>query len=281
MKRTTLSLLTAFIMALVILSSTSCKKEATQESNNKASTVDNNSALAEKAFKDLGNLTDQAINSGKKMKEAGQNFKQSENTCMTITLNLSVSPNVLTIDFGNANCLCEDGQYRRGIIRVTFAPALGDSLMVTTTTLEDYFVNDNQIVGTRVVTYNGHNAAGHINWDETVNGSIILANNGGTITYHSAYNFEMTEGENTLWVIEDNVYSLTGSSGGTTVTGQGFSNVITSPLIYKVACTWIVSGVIEVTPVGEPVRVLDYGNGECDNLAVITVSGYTINLILP
>jgi hypothetical protein len=281
MKRMKISLMTALVLALVVLSFSSCKKDDKTDSTQKATTVDNNSALAERTFKDLGSITDKAMNNGKAMMKSGITFKQSENTCMTITLNLQVIPNVLTIDFGTSNCLCEDGQYRRGKIIVTYSQGIGDSLTSLTTNLENYFVNDNQILGTRVVTYNGHNTSGHINWDETVNGSIILANNGGTITYQSAFNFEMIEGESTPFVVDDNVFSITGSASGTTITGQAFSNVITSPLVYKVACTYAVSGVIEITPAGEPVRVLDYGNGECDNLATIVVNGYTINLILP
>ena len=281
MKRMKLSLMTAFVMALVILSLNSCKKEDSKTSSQKPTNVDNNSVLAERSFNDLGTIADNAMKSGKSMQTSGLTFKQSENTCMTITLNLSIVPYVLTIDFGANNCLCQDGQYRRGKVIVSYSSFTMDSLTTVTTTLENYFVNDNQILGTRVVKYNGHNAAGHLNWDETVNGSIILTNNGGTITYQSAHNFEMIAGENTPLITDDNIFSITGSENGTTVTGQAFSNVITSPLIYKPTCTYFVSGIVEITPAGEPVRILDYGNGECDNLATITVNGYTINLILP
>jgi len=281
MKRMKISMMAAFMMALVILSLSSCKKDDNTEPTQKASTVDNNSAYAERSFKDLGVITDKALSSGKEMMKSGLTFKRSENTCMTITLDLSSVPYILTIDFGTTNCLCDDGQYRRGKIIVSYSSFIGDSLTNISTTLDNYFVNDNQILGTRVVTYNGHNTAGHLNWDEVVNGSIILANNGGTITYQSAFNFEMIEGEATPLIVEDNVFSITGSSSGTTIFGQAFSNVITTALVYKMVCTYAVSGVIEITPAGEPVRVLDYGNGECDNLATVTVSGYTINLILP
>jgi hypothetical protein len=200
---------------------------------------------------------------------------------MTLTLNLSAIPYVLTIDFGTTNCLCEDGHYRRGTIYVSYTPGIGDSLTTVTTTTEDYFDNDNQVIGTRSVVHNGHDGNGHLNWDETVNGTIILANNGGTITYQSAHHFVQTEGEATPFILDDNTYEITGSASGATVTGQAFSNVITTALVYKPTCTYFVSGVIEITPAGEPVRIIDFGNGECDNLATLYVNGYTINLILP
>jgi len=271
-----------FILAISLFSLSSCTKDETNDNTKQeASTVDKNSSMAEKTFKDLGKITDQAMSDGQGMMKSGQTFKQSANTCMTLTLDLSSIPYVLTIDFGTTNCLCEDGHYRRGKIYVSYTPGIGDSATILSTTLEDYFDNDNQILGTRTVTYNGHNAAGHANWDETVDGSIILANNGGTITYQSAHHFEQLEGENTPFIVDDNVFAITGYAAGTTVFGQAFSNVITTALIYKPICTYFVSGVIEITPAGEPVRVLDFGNGECDNLATVTVNGYTINLILP
>lgn len=266
--------------AALALSFTSCKKDDTTNAPT-SKDVDKNSTYAERTFKDLGNITDKALNDGAGMMKSGQTFKSSETSCMTLTLNLSAVPYVLTIDFGTSNCLCEDGQYRRGKIILSYTPGIGDSLTMLQTTLNNYFVNDNQVLGTRTVVYNGHDSNGHLNWDETVNGSIILANNGGTITYQSAHHFVQTEGEATPFIVDDNVYEITGSANGTTVTGQAFSNVITTALVYKPTCTYFVSGVIEITPAGEPVRTIDFGNGECDNLATLYVAGYTINLILP
>jgi len=270
------------VLALVTLTFalTSCQKDENTPGK-EASDVDKNSTFAEQSFKDLGNITDKAMNDGAGMMKSGQTFKQSENTCMTLTLDLSAIPYVLTIDFGQTNCLCEDGKYRRGKIFVSYTPGFGDSLTSLVTTLEDYFVDDNQIIGTRTVVHNGLNQAGQPNWDETVDGSIILANNQGTITYQSAHHFVQTEGIATLFVVEDNVYEITGYASGTTVTGQNFSNIITTALVYKPTCNWFVSGVIEITPAGEPLRIIDFGNGECDNLATVYVGGYTINLILP
>jgi hypothetical protein len=281
MKRKINFQLVAIMIAAALLSLTSCKKDETDNNTKGSNTVDQNSNYAEQTFKSLGNLTEKGLNDANGMKSAGITFKQSENTCMTLTLDLSAIPYVLTIDFGTVNCMCEDGHYRRGKIYVTYTPGIGDSLSTVTTTTEDYFDNDNQVIGTRTVVYHGQNAAGHLNWDETVNGSIILANNAGTITYQSAHHFEQTEGGATPLILEDNVYEITGSASGATIYGQIFSNVITTALVYKPTCTYFVSGVIEITPAGEPVRTIDFGNGECDNLATLYVSGYTINLILP
>ena len=56
--------------------------------------------------------------------------------------------------------------------------------------------------------------------------------------------------------------------------------VITQPLKITFVCPWIVSGTIEATPDDNFVRVLDYGNGTCDNNATITVDGNVYNIKL-
>jgi hypothetical protein len=52
------------------------------------------------------------------------------------------------------------------------------------------------------------------------------------------------------------------------------------PLLKKMSCRWIVSGTIEMQA-GENLVILDYGDGECDNIATITVNGETTEITLP
>jgi hypothetical protein len=141
-------------------------------------------------------------------------------------------------------------------------------------------VDDNQVIGTRTITNKGHNAAGHQNFDIVTNGSRVLANNGGTITYQSNHNREWTEGENTL-PVGDDVYSFSGSASGTTTAGQAYTIAITTPLVWKMSCTHFVSGVFDLTPAGEPKRIVDYGTGDCDNIATVTVLGFSFQITLP
>jgi hypothetical protein len=275
MKTKTLSFLVV-LLATTLSLFTACKKDSTNDAS-KETAVDQNSALAERTFNDIGDYTSTALASGKKSAVA---LMGPGSSCLQVTFDLTAVPYKLILDFGTANCLCEDGLYRRGKIIVSATTAFNDSLATLTTTLDNYFVNDNQITGTRVLTYKGHNQAGHPNWDVTVDGTIILASGEGTITYQASHNNEMTEGGNTP-TISDNVFAITGSATGTAITGQNFSEQITTALISKTTCSHFVSGVVEITPAAEPVRTLDYGNGECDNKATVTVSGITFEITLP
>lgn len=73
--------------------------------------------------------------------------------------------------------------------------------------------------------------------------------------------------------------SIYGTSSGTNRDGVGFTvnTPQSSPLVKKVDCKWISSGVLELTPSGHKTRTVDYGNGTCDNKATFTVNGNTIS----
>lgn len=279
MKTSKISLLVLIFAASSTLF-TSCNKDNTTEDINKETSVDRNSILAEKTFNDIGNFTTTAMSTGKSMFKSGQTVMSPGSSCLQISFDLTSMPYKLILDFGSTNCLCEDGLYRRGKIIISASAGFSDSLVTLTTTLENFYVNDNQITGTRILKNNGHNAAGHMNWDVTVDGSIVLASGEGTITYQSARNTEMIDGENTP-DYTDNVFSITGNANGTAITGQIFSSLITAPLISKMTCAYFVSGEMEITPAAEPVRTLNFGNGDCDNKATVTVSGITFEITLP
>lgn len=266
---------TFLFLLLLITASTALFTSCTKDDGKTAdpTTVDQNMILAESTFGDIGNLTSSAL-SGKSDK------LKSGSVCMIVTFDLTGSPYKMTLDFGSANCLCEDGLYRRGKIIVSYTTGVGDSLASLSTAFDKYYVNDNNINGTYTLTYKGRNQAGHANWDVSVDGSIVLASGEGTITYVSNRNTELNAGGLTP-VVTDDEFSTTGSASGTAITGQAFTSVITTPLVNKNSCGYFVSGVIELTPAAQPKHILNFGTGECDNKATVTISGITFEITLP
>ncbi len=58
--------------------------------------------------------------------------------------------------------------------------------------------------------------------------------------------------------------------------GEGkYEKIITKPLVKTDDCKYIVEGTIEYLLDGETVAIVDFGNGECDNIATKTVDGET------
>lgn len=271
MKKISLFLIIAGFIGFVSLTS-SCKKSETPAAPELTASVDD--AFAETTFDNVSGITDEAYDLSK------FNFKSTEgrvylSDCATVTLDTTVFPRKLTIDFGSENCLCNDGKYRRGKIIVTFTGRYRAPGTIITTTFEDFFVNDNQLEGTKVVTNQGLNDSGHMYWTMDTDGKITLANDSGTIQWNAQRQREWYAGYDTPRDRWDDIYMVTGTASGTRLNGVSWTRTITKPLEHKLACRFIVSGTMSIQPEGYAERILDFGDGECDNLATVTVNGET------
>ena len=267
------------VVATVGMLFTSCRREKEEKDTDTSSASDN--ALAEGTYNDVNNIADEAAegNLSSYLTPTPSDNKSILSSCAVITHDTTVTPRVLTIDFGTTNCLCNDGRNRRGIINVSYTGHYRDSASTHTISFTNYYVNDNQVLGTKTVTNNGRNSSGHLSYSINVNGQIIKASGGGTINWTSTRTREWVAGEGTLpW--NDDVYLITGSANGTNAAGNSFSMAITSALRKEIGCRHLVSGKLTLTPSGKPTRYVDFGSGACDNNATVTINGnvYTINL---
>ena len=279
--------LSLFISATLLVSSVylvSCKKDSTSSKDSDVSSAEDNS-MAESHYNDVTTIVTQAAVSGAVTVgvAGGNSANGTEGTlgsaCATISIDTVSSPHKIIVDFGATNCLCQDGRNRRGKIIASFAGKFGSPGMAVSITFDGYFVNDNQIKGTKTDTYIGLNNAGHPVVSISVDGQIIKANNGGTISWASTRQREWTAGFNTAdW--SDDVYSITGTANGITAAGQAYTITITKPLIRSMSCRWFESGTLDVTPQDKAVRTLDYGSTGCDANATVTILGYTFPIIL-
>lgn len=271
------SLITGMILIATLLSVvSSCKKDDVQLED---SNISQDDAYAEKTFENVSDMANEAydIGTGNHLKAfPGNRLFLSE--CATVALDTTGIPYILTIDFGDANCLCFDEKYRRGKIIITFNGRYRDPGTVITHTFEDYFVNDKSVEGTRVVTNMGENEDGNIYFTIEVNG-VIQREDGSTYSWNSSRIREWAEGYETptRW---DDVYLISGIANGTRPNGLTWEAEIIIPLRTELVCRFIVSGSIEIRPQDRPVRLLDYGTGDCDNEATVTVNGETYTIYL-
>lgn len=199
--------------------------------------------------------------------------------CATVTVDTISIPKSITVDFGSTPCLCDqwDGKYRQGIIKATWTGKRKDPGSVVTITTTDYMrgVAADQMDKydiNRTVTNLGFNDAGNLQFHivSTLNVTFFT---GETANWNVDKTKEWTEGESTA-DLNDDVFSITGGVTGTNRNGVQVTTTITTPII-KNACEWYVSGVEEIARQNLPTITLDYGNGNCDNVATITVNGQT------
>lgn len=269
---------TLLIMSVVTaLSFGGCKKD--KEDTDQRAAIDN--AVCENAFNDVFKQVD---NGAKQTSQSGaQKIMQLDSIgCATVSItpfDTITWPKTLTIDFGTSNCLCSDNKYRRGKIIANLTGRYRDAGTVITVTLDNYFVNDNQVEGTKTITNMGH--VGTYNGGNNLKYSIVVTDgkittSDGVATWSSTRYREWIEGESTTWPNwQDDVYLITGSASGTTINQNTYTILITNALRVALDCKWVESGTLEVTPQGLATRTLDFGSGNCDNQATVTINGVT------
>jgi hypothetical protein len=278
MNKRTLGL--GLIALLLTLSLISCKKDSKPDNGEENIESAENNSIAESYYNDVTTLVDAAGYNG-----ANVTFRTTEQQslltgCVTVTVDTVSVPRTITIDFGTSNCLCVDGRNRRGKILASYTGKYKDSGTVISISFDNYFVNDNQVKGTKTVTNKGKNVSGNLVYEVSVNGQLVKANNGGTITWISTRQREWKAGANTPLNILDDVYGITGSANGTNASGKAYSITITQALVRKMNCRWFESGILTLVPEGAPAITLDYGNTGCDANAVVTIANKNYDILL-
>lgn len=266
------------IIALVLAAGvTSCKKS--KEKKNSTEVAEDN-AVAESAFSDVFNQTDKAALTAGANRLAG-GAESLNDSCAVITLNpdsTGAFPKTLTIDFGTG-CTGADGKVRKGKIIATLTGKYREAGTVITINPQDYYVGEWKVAGTKTVTNKGENASGNINYDIAVENASVT-NGEKTISWESSRNREWIEGRSTPLNIFDDVYLITGSGSGTGGNGNDYTVTITNPLRIKVGCRHIMSGTFELAIEDFPVRKVDYGAGDCDDKATVTIKDKTQEITL-
>jgi hypothetical protein len=261
----------------------SCRKSDRDEDNETQSSADN--ALAEAAFNDVfKQLDDAAAVTPDVNRMAPGSEYTSQSGCATVTVNpalpSTVFPKTLTIDFGTTNVTCSDGRTRRGKIIATFTGKYRDSATVITVNLNNYFVNDYAVQGTKTITNKGRNSSGNLWYTISVQNASVTTPQNKTVSWQSTRQREWIAGESTLINPFDDVYLITGSASGTGTAGNAFSVTITQALRVEIGCRWIVSGKATLQPANLAARFIDFGSGTCDDQASVTINGNTYNFTM-
>lgn len=275
MRYTKIKLAAVAFLSLAILF-TACNRNHRNTNDDSDNTFAGDNAMSESYYNDAVNIADDASetpNGG-----SLSNYK-TRSACATVTHDTLSNPKTITVDFGTTNCLCGDGRYRRGKILISYTGAYKDSGHVHTITFDQYYVNNNHVMGSKTVTNMGHNANNQMYFTVVVNGLIIKANTLDSIIWNQNRVRTFIAGETTPTKTDD-VYQITGSGTGQRANGTTYTMTITQPLIKALDCQWIQQGEIQIQPTGGFLRTLNYGGGSCDDQATLTVNGNTYTITL-
>lgn len=275
MKAKQLSLgIIALAIALTAMFS-SCKKKKEEEVKDS----DTSSAAVHEYASDMENQMIRIADEACRLRPGAGDLS----SCAQIRFDTLSAVKTLTVNFSyNQSCQSSDGKRRGGALIISFRGAYRDSLTEITIRSQYYSVGDKVVGGSKVITNKGHNAAGHLVYD--INGSIWITStmSDHTINSESKRQREWISGESTPGLADD-VYAFTGTASGNVNFNSIFQAEITSPLIRKMApgCLNPTSGSVAFTPFGKATRYINYGDGGCDNLAIVTINDEPYIVFLP
>jgi len=204
-------------------------------------------------------------------------FKSILPACATVTSVLTNDSYTRTIDFGTQGCALPNGNIVKGKIIVSFSKNFTTPIKTISYKLEGFYHNGKLIEGSKTITHELKTsdllATIHPVTTHSIDVKITFPD-GKIYTRLGTRVREMVEGFATITNWEDNVFKVWGYDITTFPNGSKYTRTIqkTNPLLVKMSCRmpFPVSGVVEILK-NDLKATLDYGNGECDNLATMTI----------
>ncbi|MBC7847301.1 MAG: hypothetical protein H7Y10_12495 [Flavobacterium sp.] len=204
--------------------------------------------------------------------------------CATITTVLTNDTYTKTIDFGVDGCTLPNGNMVKGKIIISFSKNFLTPSKTISYSLVGFYHNGKLIEGSKTITGELKStdllATVHPVTTHSVDVKITFPD-GKVYSRIGTRVREMVEGYDTFGNWEDNVFLIWGYNITTFPNGAKYTFTITTPLRIAMSCKmpFPVKGVIEVVK-NDAKATLDYGNGDCDKLAKITLNGATKEIVL-
>jgi hypothetical protein len=207
---------------------------------------------------------------------------QTTNTlsCATVSVTpQNTFPKTIVIDFGNG-CTSVDGVSRAGKINIILSDSVHHPGATAVMTFTNYSTVGYKVEGT--ITWTNTSTPNGISWTRQItNGKVTEPLGGYYWTHEGTKNVTQTAGASTPLNLLDDVYSVTGSHTVTNPAGKTRTVTILEALEKKTTCHNVSKGKMKIQAQTH-FAVLDYGDGTCDNVAVITINGVLpITILLP
>lgn len=196
--------------------------------------------------------------------------------CATITKEITNKTKKIIIDFGDG-CVTKDEDIVSGKINLEYNYSITELTVTINYTFDNFYFNGKKIEGEINSIKVKLNKKG--NPEATINKNIkIIWDDETFVTIEGIRIREWIEGIDTnAW--GDNVFLITGKWSITKKDGTIRTATIIEPLRREMSCRFIVSGKTEIKR-GNSKIILDYGKGECDDLAIVIMNGKEIEIHL-
>jgi hypothetical protein len=191
--------------------------------------------------------------------------------CVVKTVEINGLRRTVILDFGDG-CEMKNEHILSGKIMMVLVLDLDAKTIEITHSYEDFYVDDVSITGTSTISRIRENDNQNPEMTITFNKTLTWPD-GETVTREGTKTREWIAGySNKGW--GDNVHLVSGNWSTTFKDGTIYSTVISEekPLRREFSCRYIVSGLMTIDK-GDKKGTIDFGNGECDNIAIFTTEG--------
>ena len=196
--------------------------------------------------------------------------------CATVTITPATGfPKTIVIDFGTS--CTHNGITRSGKINVTLTDSVRKPGSIATMTFTNYFVNLYKIEGT--YRWTNTSTANTRSWDRVTIGGKITAPNGKYWNHEGSRSVTQTAGLGTPTPTDDIFSVFPGTHTVTNSSNLSRTCTILEALQRKVSCANIDKGKIKVQGPNH-YATIDFGDGTCDNLALLSIDGRTPRTII-
>lgn len=198
--------------------------------------------------------------------------------CGSITVtpaDLKTFPKTVVVDFGSG-CTDVDGKNKSGKVTMVVGK-IWEANSIATLQYDNYSEDGVKLDGKFTFSNNSTNSAGA--YQIKAEKVKVTDKNSESWTWSGVHNFTQTKGHPSWWDWSDDVYDITGNIDVLFPNGETVSWNINAPLAKANNCYWVSKGVGVLKLNGTDIQV-NYGDGNCDNDAVMILNGKTINIKL-
>jgi hypothetical protein len=186
-------------------------------------------------------------------------------------------PVTITLAYGDST-LTRNGRVIKGTVIIVLSAERKTDGATRTITFNNCSIDSIAIAGTLVETFNGDNTTSR---KITTSSDVTFTLADGTVIDRVGNHVrEWLGGLDTPLNREDDKFQITGSTNINSSNGNAYVRQIVEPLIGLGDCRYFVQGIVEFSKNNEVIGELNYGDGECDNLANLTTEGSTIEIEL-
>ena len=260
-----------FLFALSAMIFASCQKNNTPISTDDYNLADDE-AVTEALFDDVFASADNVVQTLDAFMKSGEvkgdGVTVLVDSCPLVTVVMTgEASKTITIDYGDG---CEGfyDKVRSGKIIVEVTGRRKDVGSSRRVTFDNFYFNGIKMEGLRLTENLGPNDNGNVVFKASLSEGLLLFPNDSTIEREFVRYREWIAGYDT-WNIWDDECLVTGDATGKNYKGRNYHNTIIAPLHWKRVCRFFVSGIIKIERDGIEPCELDYGDGECDNKAVV------------